>query len=67
MPFACEGLVKKMWHGTAAMRPSFAELIPQLQSIYETLPVQNADSRARGGMDALDALDSLAGLSLKAR
>lgn len=66
MPFACESLVKKLWHATPAMRPTFAEVLPSLHSVLETLPGESLNSSLKGmPMDALDSLDALAGLALK--
>ena len=74
MPFSCESLVKNMWHATPAMRPSFAEVLPQLESIYGTLPVDHRGldrslgrGTGRDALDSLDSLDALSGLSLKPR
>jgi len=68
MPSACEGLVRNLWHAKAAVRPTFAEALPQLESLLETLPGDRLNSSlGRMPMDALDSLDSLAGLSLKPR
>ena len=68
MPYACEALVKKLWHATPQLRPTFADALPQLSSVLETLPLNNlGGSLPRGGMDALDSLDALSSLSLKPR
>ena len=65
MPYACEALVKRLWHATPALRPTFAEALPQLQSVNDVLPVGNLG--ASMPRDALDSLDALSGLSLKPR
>ena len=76
MPYALEALLKKLWHATPSNRPTFAEAIPSLEAVMETLPsdgmMGGGGGRAVGGggiggMDALDALDSLAGLSVAPR
>ena len=66
MPYACESLLKKLWHKSASLRPTFAETIPTLESILETLPV-GVPSRGSMPLDSLDSLDELSRLSLKAR
>lgn len=63
MPMQCESLLRKLWHQSASLRPTFDEAIPPLRAVQEALPGASS-SRALGGIDALDALDSLAGLSL---
>ena len=69
MPMQCETLLRKLWHQTASLRPSFEEVALPLERVMETLPGRASSSNSiggmGGGMDALDALDSLAGLSLK--
>jgi len=66
MPYACEALLRKLWHATPALRPSFGEALPQLQGILETLPVQTVDSAInRMPLDALDSLDALAGMQIR--
>ena len=76
MPFACEGLLKKAWHATPSLRPSFSELLPALHGVHDSLPPIGRSARsfgsgsaAGGGMppDCLDSLDALAGLSLAPR
>ena len=72
MPYACESLLKRLWHATPADRPTMAEAIPSLEAVVGTLPSDRAmggggrfgGGGIGGGMDALDALDSLAGLSV---
>ena len=65
---ACGALLNKLWHATPALRPSFADALPQLQSILETLPVQTADSALnRMPVDALDSLDALADMQIRPR
>ena len=66
MPYACEALVKKLWHKSASLRPTFDEAIPALEAILPTLAV-GVPSRSSMPFDSLDALDSLSGLSLKPR
>lgn len=66
MPYACEALVKKLWHKSASLRPTFDEAIPALEAILPTLAV-GVPSRGSMPFDSLDALDSLSGLSLKPR
>jgi len=63
MPYACESLVKKLWHSSASLRPTFAEALPMLHDVLATLPVD----RALNKTIELDALDSLAGLTLQPR
>ena len=78
MPLQCESLLKRLWHGSASLRPTFGEALPLLESVLENLPAGVPSSRGFGcggslgggmPMDSLDALDSMmtAGLSLKAR
>ena len=68
MPSACEGLLRKLWHASAASRPAFADALPKLDAVLDTLPSDNRSGLGGSlGMDSLDALDSLAGLSLKPR
>ena len=57
------------WHATPALRPTFAEALPQLQKVLEVLPVGNHGGSLGASMprDALDSLDALSGLSLKPR
>ena len=70
MPVTCEALLKKLWHASADRRPTFAEALPALEGILDNLPV-GVPMRSGGGggmpMDSLDALDSLAGLSMRPR
>lgn len=64
MPYACEGLVKKLWHGTPALRPSMADALVALDGVLDTLP---GDSLSRSlPLDSLDsdALDCLTNLTL---
>ena len=49
MPHACEGLLRKLWHQHAALRPSFKEAIPRLRTIEESLPLGSRMLEARYG------------------
>lgn len=62
MPYACEALLKKLWHATATLRPSFADALLALERVIEALP--SGHSSLGGGMP-LDSLDALSFLSLK--
>mmetsp|Transcript_59628 Transcript_59628/g.118474 ORF Transcript_59628/g.118474 Transcript_59628/m.118474 type:complete len:122 (+) Transcript_59628:881-1246(+) len=64
MPYACEALVRKLWHATSTLRPTFAEVVPSLEAVLDTLPAGSSNRRMEMPMDSLDAL---AGLSLKPR
>lgn len=62
MPYACESLVKKLWHATPSMRPTMQECLTALQGVLEVLP---GDSLSRSmPLDTLDSLDALAGLNI---
>ena len=65
MPYACETLLHKLWHAKPEKRPTFAEAIPSIEAIIDTLPSDRGGLGGSLGIDSLDALDSLAGLSLK--
>ena len=67
MPHSCESLLRRLWHGTATSRPTFAEVIPSLEAVVDALPPDRSGLGGSLGMDSLDALDSLAGLTMKAR
>ena len=68
MPYACENLLRKLWHANAASRPTFADALPQLNAVLETLPGDGLNrSLGLGGMDALDSLDDAMGALLKPR
>lgn len=73
MPLQCESLLKKLWHKSSSLRPTFAEAIPLLESVLTNLPAGAPPSRGGGGfgggmpMDSLDALDSMMDLSLRPR
>jgi len=64
MPYACEALVRKLWHATPALRPAFPEVVPSLEAVFDGLPAGGSGRRIEMPMDSLDAL---AGLSLKPR
>jgi serine/threonine protein kinase len=61
MPYMCEALVKKLWHASAVLRPSFNEALPALNAVLDGLP---GDGAYRMAMPD-DSLDALAGLSLR--
>jgi serine/threonine protein kinase len=67
MPYACESLLRKLWHTTPASRPSFVEVIPAIEAVLDTLPSDRSALGGSLGMDSLDALDSLTSLSMKPR
>ena len=62
MPSACEGLVRRMWHQTASIRPSFAQAIDSLKAIQESLPLARSSHRevSRRFADAADEFAALA-------
>ena len=49
MPHACEGLLRKLWHQHASLRPSFKEALPRLRSIEESLPLGSKMLEAKYG------------------
>lgn len=60
MPFACEALLKKLWHTTPSVRPTFAEALPSLEMVLEGLPPDRSSSLSKSmPLDALDSLDQL--------
>ena len=65
MPHACTRLIERLWHKIASMRPTFAQMLPQLKDAQDALPLGSAylsqlgAGGGVGGVDALDALDSL--------
>ena len=63
MPSACEGLVRRMWHQTASIRPSFAQAIESLKTIQESLPLARSSHREVSRRFA-DAADEFAALGL---
>lgn len=64
MPYACEALVRKLWHEVPAQRPPFSDAIPSLETVMDALP---GGGSSYGIPMPADSLDALAGLSLKPR
>ncbi len=61
MPYACESLLRKLWHQTAAQRPDFDAALAAVHGVHDALPL-GSEMAARAPMDSLD---DFAALSLR--
>ena len=65
MPRVCEGLVRKGWHASPAMRPSFDAMLLTLRDVEDSLPMgRSLSSSLPFGTSPVDALDEFASLGL---